>query len=143
MKNINSSDPYARLRFYVKVDEEYYNTDGTTSTEFDETTVYTTELPKDGRWFDSIYIAPGLIKNNGTVTLPPLEPGHDYTLVEKIVAGNIYEYEFTTQTVRPMVIGEQLGTVLGTHFMSLENRPPCSLMSTENRPRCILKNNFI
>lgn len=33
-----------------------------------------------------------------------LETGHNYSLAEKIVSGNPYEYEFAPQTVRPMVI---------------------------------------
>ena len=108
--NINSADPYRKLNFYLKRDGKYYNIDGTTSNELDPEKVYTIELPKNGKWWDEIYIAPGLIEKEADQEpkLPPLESGHDYTVEEIIVDGNEFEYEFTPQIVRPMVIGTKL-----------------------------------
>ena len=96
---INEADPYEKIIFYLLVDGKYYNRDGTLSATLDETKVYAINLPKDGKWEDTIYIAPGLMRG-GEI----LETGHNYSLAEKIVSGNPYEYEFAPQTVRPMVI---------------------------------------
>ena len=96
---INEEDPYEQIVFYLLVDGKYYNTDGTLSDTLYESKVYAMNLPKDGKWEDTIYIAPGLMRG-GEI----LETGHNYSLAEKIVSGNPYEYEFAPQTVRPMVI---------------------------------------
>ena len=96
---INEADPYEEIVFYLLVDGKYYNEDGTLSDTLDESKVYAINLPKNNKWEDQIYIAPGLMRG-GEI----LETGHNYTLVEKIVSGNPYEYEFAPQTVRPMVI---------------------------------------
>ncbi len=96
---INEADPYEEIVFYLLVDGKYYNKDGTLSDTLDESKVYAINLPKDGEWEDTIYIAPGLMRGGDI-----LETGHNYSLVEKIVSGNPYEYEFAPQTVRPMVI---------------------------------------
>ena len=96
---INEVDPYEEIVFYLLVDGKYYNKDGTLSDTLDESNVYAMNLPKDGKWEDTIYIAPGLMRG-GEI----LETGHNYSLEEKIVSGNPYEYEFAPQTVRPMVI---------------------------------------
>ena len=96
---INESDPYEEIVFYLLVDGKYYNADGTLSDTLDESKVYAINLPKDDKWEDTIYIAPGLMRG-GEI----LETGHNYSLEEKIVSGNPYEYEFAPQTVRPMVI---------------------------------------
>ena len=97
---INEADPYEEIVFYLLVDGKYYNKDGTLSETLDESKVYAINLPKDNKWEDQIYIAPGLMRDGDI-----LETGHRYSLVEKIVSGNPYEYEFAPQTVRPMVIG--------------------------------------
>ena len=97
---INEEDPYEQIAFYLLVDGKYYNADGTLSDTLDESKVYAINLPNDdGKWEDTIYIAPGLMRG-GEI----LETGHNYSLEEKIVSGNPYEYEFAPQTVRPMVI---------------------------------------
>lgn len=97
---INEADPYEEIRFYVLVDGKYYNNDGTFSDTLDEDKVYAINLPDaDGKWEGKLSIAPGLMRG-GKI----LETGHNYTLVEKIVSGNPYEYEFSAQTLRPMVI---------------------------------------
>ncbi len=101
---INEADPYEEIRFYVLVDGKYYNNDGTFSDTLDEDKVYAINLPDlqaedDKKWEGKLSIAPGLMRG-GKI----LETGHNYTLVEKIVSGNPYEYEFTAQTLRPMVI---------------------------------------
>ena len=96
---INEADPYEEIVFYLLVDGKYYNKDGTLSDTLDESKVYAINLPKDGKWEDTIYIAPGLMRG-GEI----LETGHNYSIEEKIVSGNPYEYEFAPQTVRPMVI---------------------------------------
>jgi len=116
---INAEDPFARIQFYLKVDGKYYNTDGSLSDTIDTAKVYTIDLPTaDSKWYDNVYIAPGLIKTvNGTAQLPPLENGHDYTLEEVILEGDAYEYGFTPQTVRPMVIGNT-----GTTFLVLKDK---------------------
>ena len=117
--NINAEDPYARIRFYLKVDGQYYNTDGSLSDTIDADKVYTIDLPTAAsNWYDNVYIAPGLIKTvNGTAQLPPLENGHDYTLEEVVLEGAAFEYGFTPQTVRPMVIGN-----IGTTFLVLKDK---------------------
>jgi LPXTG-motif cell wall-anchored protein len=96
---INEADPYEEIVFYLLVDGKYYNKDGSLSDTLDESKVYAINLPKNGNWEDTIYIAPGLMRG-GEI----LETGHNYSLAEKIVSGNPYEYEFVPQTVRPMVI---------------------------------------
>lgn len=96
---INEADPYEKIVFYLLVDGKYYNKDGTLSDTLDESKVYAINLPKDDKWEDQIYIAPGLMRG-GEI----LETGHNYSIEEKIVSGNPYEYEFAPQTVRPMVI---------------------------------------
>ena len=96
---INEEDPYEEIVFYLLVDGKYYNVDGTLSDTLDESKVYALSLPKNGKWEDQIYIAPGLMRGGDI-----LETGHNYSLAEKIVSGNPYEYEFAPQTVRPMVI---------------------------------------
>ncbi len=96
---INEADPYEEIVFYLLVDGKYYNKDGTLSDTLDESKVYAINLPKGGKWEDTVYIAPGLMRG-GEI----LETGHNYSLEEKIVSGNPYEYEFAPQTVRPMVI---------------------------------------
>ena len=117
--SINAEDPFARIRFYLKVDGQYYNTDGSLSDTIDPDKVYMIDLPtSESHWYDNVYIAPGLIKTvNGTAQLPPLESGHDYTLEEIILEGKVYEYGFTPQTVRPMVIGST-----GTTFLVLKDK---------------------
>ncbi|MBR2556721.1 MAG: Cna B-type domain-containing protein, partial [Aeriscardovia sp.] len=111
---INSEDPFTSIIFYLKMTNPkdkgtekegtlyYYQTDGSLNEELvTEGTVKVKELPVNtgNGWKNSIYIAPGLME--GTEVL---EEGHKYTLEEKIVQGSEYEYEFTPQTVRPMII---------------------------------------
>ena len=117
--NINAEDPFARIRFYLKVDGQYYNKDGSLSDTIVPDKVYVIDLPtSEDQWYDNVYIAPGLIKTvNGTAQLPPLETGHDYTLEEIILEGKVYEYGFTPQTVRPMVLGST-----GTKFLVLKDK---------------------
>ena len=106
--NLGTGDEYTRIRFYLKVDGQYYNKDGSLTAELNEETVYKIDLPKDdGKWEDTVYIAPGLMKD-GQI----LETGHKYTVEEVILSGNIYEYEFTPQTVRPMAISSTAATYL-------------------------------
>ena len=100
--DINAQDPYTSIVFYLTVDGEYYQTDGSTSpTLVTEGNVKAVELPVNvgNDWKNKIYIAPGFIKG-GQI----LEPGHAYSLEEKVLVGNEYEYGFTPQTVRPMII---------------------------------------
>ena len=113
---INEQDPYTSIRFYLMMDGKYYQTDGTLSdtlvpkpeTASDEPYTICMDLPVGDKWEDSIFIAPGVIKDTrtdeGTGKLQILETGHAYSLYEEILSGDEYEYEFTPQTVRPMVI---------------------------------------
>ena len=101
--DINEQDPYSQIEFYLLVDGEYYQTDGTTSAEFDDDLVYKLPVNADNEWTNEVFIAPGVMKD-GQV----LETGHKYTLEEKIIVGNEYEYQFTPQTVRPMNINGTL-----------------------------------
>ncbi|MBE6115667.1 MAG: Cna B-type domain-containing protein [Erysipelotrichaceae bacterium] len=110
---INDTSPYSKLNFYLTVDGKYYMSDGSLSETVptkDSTGYYTVKLPVDEslsgeafwapeNWTGSVYIAPGFM--NGTTVL---EKGHKYSLYEVITEGDEYEYEFTPQTVRPMVI---------------------------------------
>ena len=126
---INSQDPYAKIRFYLMVDGMYYMSDGSLSDTLVEPTSVTTadngdlvvepelhtvfmDLDDSNNWTDQIYIAPGLITDTRATetdgVMRVLEHGHTYTLSEIILEGSEYEYEFTPQTVRPMVISSQL-----------------------------------
>ena len=105
--SINAMDPYTRIAFYVLIDGKYYQKDGTLSETLDEEKVYAIILPQnkevDGEtvsvWEDDVFIAPGLMRG-GEI----LETGHQYSLEEKVLSGNVFEYEFTPQIVRPMII---------------------------------------
>ncbi|MBR2826715.1 MAG: Cna B-type domain-containing protein, partial [Erysipelotrichaceae bacterium] len=110
---INDTSPYSKLNFYLTVDGKYYMSDGTLSDTVptkDSTGYYTVKLPVDEslegeafwapeNWTGSVYIAPGFMNGENV-----LETGHKYSLYEVITEGDEYEYEFTPQTVRPMVI---------------------------------------
>ena len=108
--NINPVQSHEAVRFYLLRDGEYYQNNGTTSPNKDD--AYTIDLPTtSGDWFDSIYIAPGYLREetvDGESVIEVLETGHDYSLEEEVISGKDYEYEFTTQTVRPMVINRTL-----------------------------------
>ncbi|MBQ7175033.1 MAG: VWA domain-containing protein, partial [Lachnospiraceae bacterium] len=111
--DINTHNPYTKVRFYLMMDGKYYMNDGTLSDTLvpytgSETkyTVYM-DLDASNNWSDDIYIAPGLITvKEGTQKI--LETGHTYTLVEKNITGDEYEYEFTPQILRPMVVNGTL-----------------------------------
>lgn len=107
--NINSVSPLTKIQFTLLEDATAYKkADGSD---------YTLVLPtEDGarpdeldKWQEDVYIAPGLIK---TTTAEPgylvLEKGHDYSLTEVVLSGDAYEYAFTPQIVRPMVVGTTL-----------------------------------
>ena len=114
---INAQDPYTRVRFYLMMDGEFYQSDGTLSETLvpytgDDEAVHTIcmDLDDSNNWTGSLFIAPGVIKDerdNGGQMLV-LETGHEYSLHEEVLAGPVYEYEFTPQTVRPMVINSVL-----------------------------------
>jgi len=101
--DINKEHIYDQIEFYLLRDGKYYQSDGTVSETLDETKVYKLPVNRGNSWTNSIYIAPGVMKD-GEV----LETGHKYSLDEKIIVGNEYEYEFTPQTVRPMEINGSL-----------------------------------
>ena len=114
---INAQDPYTKVRFYLLMDGGFYQTDGTLSDTLvpytgDDEAVHTIfmDLDDSNSWTGSLYIAPGVIKDereSGGQMLV-LETGHEYSLYEEVLAGPVYEYEFTPQTVRPMVINGDL-----------------------------------
>ena len=101
--DINSQDPFESIIFYLKEDGKYYQKDGTTSATFDEDKVFELPVNTGNNWQNSIFIAPGFMEDEEV-----LETGHKYTLEEKVIVGSEYEYEFTPQTVRPMVINGTL-----------------------------------
>lgn len=115
--SINDSHAADALKFRLLVDGKYYQNDGTFA-ESSETAkvldISEKERTVDGvvipAWSNSINIAPGIvIFENGTAEV--YETGHKYQLEEFGItldgedasqfAGS---YEFTTQTVRPMVL---------------------------------------
>lgn len=115
---INSVSPLQKIIFTLMRGEETYKTkDGED---------YQIELPtRSGAspdqyeyWQDDAYVAVGLIKTlsgegAGSSSSPGylvLEPGHDYWLKESIPdgGGDAFEYQFTSQVVRPMVVGTEL-----------------------------------
>lgn len=97
--SINAQDPFTSIMFYLKVDGKYYQKDGTTSATLDESKAYELPVNTSNDWKNNVYIAPGFMEGEEV-----LEPGHKYTLEEKVLVGSEYEYEFTPQTVRPMII---------------------------------------
>ena len=97
--SINSQDPFTSIEFYLKIDGKYYQKDGTTSSTLDENKVVKIPVNTTNEWKNHIYIAPGFMEGEEV-----LETGHKYTLEEKVIVGSEYEYEFTPQTVRPMII---------------------------------------
>ncbi|MBR3275454.1 MAG: VWA domain-containing protein [Eubacterium sp.] len=111
--DINTHNPYTKVRFYLMMDGKYYMNDGSLSDTLvpytgseTEYTIYM-DLDQSNNWSDDIYIAPGVMTvHDGTQKI--LEHGHSYSLVEKNITGDEYEYEFTPQTVRPMEINGQL-----------------------------------
>ena len=114
--SINAQDPYKKIRFYLMIDGGYYQSDGTRSdTLVPDTgsgsahTIYM-DLDDNNHWTGSIFIAPGVIKDERASggKMQVLETGHEYSLYEEVLEGPIYEYEFTPQTVRPMVINGEL-----------------------------------
>ena len=117
--DINTHNPYTKVRFYLLMDGHYYQTDGTLSDTLvtpesvgeDDVHTICMDLDESNVWEDDIYIAPGFITDlteSGTRTVKVLEHGHKYSLVEKNITGDEYEYEFTPQTVRPMVVNGTL-----------------------------------
>lgn len=110
--SINDVSPFAKLTFYLMRDGKYYMTDGSltdTAPTEGATGYYSIDLPTGNNpndpanWRGSVFIAPGVMKD-GEV----LETGHKYSLTEIITSGDVYEYEFQPQTVRPMVINGTL-----------------------------------
>ena len=102
--SINPTSRFTEIDFYLLEDGKYYQKDGTTSTTFDESKVYVMPVTAATSWENKVYIAPGFIEttSNG---FEVLETGHKYSLEEKVVAGgDDFEYEYTPQTVRPMII---------------------------------------
>lgn len=115
---INSVSPLQKIIFTLMRGEEAYKTKAGED--------YTIELPKTPgaspnqyeAWQDDAYVAVGLIKTlsgegAGSSSSPGylvLEPGHDYWLKESIPdgGGDAFEYQFTSQVVRPMVVGTEL-----------------------------------
>ncbi|MBR2728640.1 MAG: hypothetical protein IKD92_01990 [Lachnospiraceae bacterium] len=121
--SINAQDPYSRIRFYIMMDDQYYLSNGTLSEDLIPYTesedgitpaLHTLgmDLSSSNNWTGNIYIAPGVIVDerdeNGVGNMDVLETGHCYSLYEVITEGNVYEYEFTPQTVRPMVVNGTL-----------------------------------
>ena len=111
--SINAQDPYTKIRFYLMMDGGYYLSDGTLSETLvpytgDDSAVHTIcmDLDDSNSWTGSIYIAPGVIKDERADggEMQVLETGHEYSLHEEVLEGPVYEYEFTPQTVRPMVV---------------------------------------
>ncbi|MBR0162864.1 MAG: VWA domain-containing protein [Oscillospiraceae bacterium] len=106
---INAVSPLTRIRFTLLEDgAPYKNADGSNYT-FVLPTVDGAQPSELDKWQGDAYIAPGLLK---TTSAAPgyqlLEPGHDYSLTETILEGESFEYAFTPQIVRPMVIGTTL-----------------------------------
>ena len=105
--DINPRNRTDKVEFYLLVDGKYYQNDGTFKDSKDNAYKLVTE--KD-EWSDSVKIAPGFMETiDGKLTL--LETGHKYMLEEVPSTDPDYEgysQEFTTQTVRPMVIDGDL-----------------------------------
>ena len=118
--DINPRNEGREVHFYLLVGEKYYNKDGSLtetagSTAYDLKSEAIIGTDEDGSeivtgWTeDSVYIAPGFADISGT-TVQVKESGHEYKLVEHIIEGADYQnynYEFSSQTVRPMVIGNE------------------------------------
>ena len=105
--DIGETHKAVSLDFRVMVGEKYYQNDGS----FKSTTDNAKILPvsEATEWKNSINIAAGLVifDKNGNATV--LETGHDYRLDEfNVQTGDDTpfdaSYEFTTQTVRPMIL---------------------------------------
>ena len=101
--DINAQHVYSQIEFYLLVEGKYYQDDGSLSETLDNSKVFKLPINADNDWTNSVFIAPGLM-SDGEV----LETGHNYSLDEKILVGNEYEYGFTPQKVRPMVINGTL-----------------------------------
>ncbi|MBQ6500214.1 MAG: Cna B-type domain-containing protein, partial [Mogibacterium sp.] len=123
--DINTRNRADYVEFYLLIDGEYYQKDGTTAATTENAELLTTyragqvplpdgttkTVPAADAWKASEYIAPGLATLSGT-TVTALEDGHSFKLEEK--AGykwedgkntyQDYSMEFASQTVRPMVI---------------------------------------
>ena len=131
---INTRNRANYVDFYLKVDGKYYHKDGTESEALpSDSDAYIIVVTDTGyyveggtvksaggtAWIDSVYIAPGVMTTEGGIEV--LENGHYYTIIEKsahkferdsnrnpIVGSEdsyqSYTMDFTTQTVRPMVV---------------------------------------
>lgn len=117
--DINTHNPYTQVRFYLTVDGKYYQTDGTISDTLvtpesvaaDGVHTWCMDLNSSNNWSKDVFISPGVITDHteeGTRVVKVLETGHKYSLVEKNITGDEYEYEFTPQTLRPMVVNGTL-----------------------------------
>lgn len=131
--SINSRNRAEYVEFYLLADGNYYQKDGTFATTTDNAELLTTYEYREGgvtlpngskktispedNWRASEYIAPGLATISGT-KVTAIEDGHSYSLEEKGgykwrdedgdgVYENVYQHysmDFTSMTVRPMVI---------------------------------------
>ncbi len=122
--SINPRNRTDKVDFYLKVGDLYYQKDGTFANS--KANAYILETSKDTTpaWYDSVQIAPGFATLNSDNTLDVKEVGHKYVLEEIPSTDPNYEgysQEFTSQTVRPMVIN---GTLTNLVLVDEDNPKP-------------------
>ena len=121
--SINPRNRTDKVDFYLLVDGKYYQNDGSFKDGDDaKDNAYILETEAD-EWTDSVQIAPGFATlENGVLDVK--ETGHKYQLEEIPSTDPDYEgysQEFTTQTVRPMVIN---GTLTNLVLVDDDNPAP-------------------
>ena len=119
--SINPRNRTDQVDFYLLVSGKYYQNDGSFADTKDNAYILTT---KEDDWTDSVQIAPGFATLNDDGTLDVKETGHKYALEEIPSTDPEYEgysQEFTTQTVRPMVIN---GTLTNLVLVDADNPKP-------------------
>lgn len=104
--DIGDSHKATALDFRLMVGDKYYQNDGTFKTTADDAKIL--PVSESSGWTNSVNIAPGIVIFNADGSVDVLETGHDYTFDEFNITndGTPFEasYEFTTQTVRPMIL---------------------------------------
>ena len=106
---INPRNKSLGVNFYVWKDGSKYQT----KDEGGNPTDYVIHLDEHNNWSGSVTIAPGVMTVDGNNEVHVLETGHKYSLTEIIPHGeegdyNDYGFEFTSETVRPMVVNSTL-----------------------------------
>ena len=106
---INPRNKSLGVNFYVWKDGSIYQT----KDEGGNPTDYVIHLDEHNNWSGSVTIAPGVMTVDGNNEVHVLETGHKYSLTEIIPHGeegdyNDYGFEFTSETVRPMVVNSTL-----------------------------------